>query len=154
LSLPLGDVGEEPHQRQHPPGSVRDSDELIVLRVHRHRLSEVRQGSMCLRRSHEARITARPDRARCTGCASTQCCADRLDAPLGTVRGWIRRARHTSHQLWTLGVRVLAALDHLRRYRRLRVIVHYWWRGGGGAPPCNRGVAPKMTGSENRIAHW
>jgi hypothetical protein len=90
-----------------------------------------------------ARVTARPDRARCTGCAAThvlldaallarrgytvrvvghalvravrgethRAIADRVDAPVGTVRGWIRRARRTSHQLWTLGVAAVVALD-------------------------------------------
>lgn len=90
-----------------------------------------------------ATVTARPDRARCTGCGATHVLldaallarrgytvrlvgnalvraargethreiADQLAAPLGTVRGWVRRARRTSHQLWTLGVRALAALD-------------------------------------------
>ena len=38
--------------------------------------------------------------------------ADRLDAPLDTVRGWIRRARRSAHQLWTLGVAAVVALDH------------------------------------------
>ena len=37
--------------------------------------------------------------------------ADRLDAPVGTVRGWIRRARRSAHQLWTLGVAAVVALD-------------------------------------------
>ena len=37
--------------------------------------------------------------------------ADRLDAPLDTVRGWIRRARRSAHQLWTLGVAAVVALD-------------------------------------------
>jgi hypothetical protein len=90
------------------------------------------------------RVTARPDRARCTGCAATHVLldagllprrgytvrvvgdalvraargephreiADRLDAPLDTVRGWIRRARRSAHQLWTLGVAAVVALDH------------------------------------------
>jgi hypothetical protein len=90
-----------------------------------------------------ARVTTRPDRARCTGCAAThvlldaallarrgytvrvvghalvgaargephRAIADRLDAPLGTVRGWIRRARRSTHQLWTVGVQSLVALD-------------------------------------------
>jgi hypothetical protein len=90
-----------------------------------------------------ARVTTRPDRARCTGCAATHVLldaallprrgytvqvvghalvhaalgephreiADRLDAPLGTVRGWIRRARRSAHQLWTLGVQAMVALD-------------------------------------------
>ncbi|HEX5119302.1 MAG TPA: DUF6431 domain-containing protein [Pseudonocardiaceae bacterium] len=89
------------------------------------------------------RVTARPDRARCTGCAATHVLldaallprrghtarvvghalvraargeshreiADRLDAPQGTVRGWIRRARRSAHQLWTLGVAAVVALD-------------------------------------------
>ena len=34
-----------------------------------------------------------------------------LDAPVGTVRGWIRRARATAHQLWTLGVQAVVTLD-------------------------------------------
>lgn len=90
-----------------------------------------------------ARVTARPDRARCTGCAATHVLldaallarrgytvrvvghalvraargethreiADRLDAPLDTVRGWIRRARRSAHQLWTLGVTAVVTLD-------------------------------------------
>lgn len=90
-----------------------------------------------------AHVTARPDRARCTGCAATHVLLDaallarrgytarvvghalvraargethreiaaRLDAPLGTVRGWIRRARHGVHQLWALGVQAVVALD-------------------------------------------
>ena len=37
--------------------------------------------------------------------------ADHLDAPLGTVRGWIRCARRAAHQLWTLGVAAVVALD-------------------------------------------
>lgn len=37
--------------------------------------------------------------------------ADRLDASLGTVRGWIRRARRSTHQLWTPGVAAVVALD-------------------------------------------
>lgn len=37
--------------------------------------------------------------------------ADRLDTPVGTVRGWIRRARRSTHQLWTLGVAAVVALD-------------------------------------------
>lgn len=88
-------------------------------------------------------VTARPDRARCTGCAATHVLLDaallarrgytvrvvghalvraargethrtiaaRLDAPLGTVRGWIRCARRSVHQLWTLGVHAVVALD-------------------------------------------
>ena len=90
-----------------------------------------------------ARVSVRPDRARCTGCAAThvlldaallarrgyavrvvghalvraargethRTIADQLDAPLSTVRGWIRRARRTSHRLWTLGVAAVVALD-------------------------------------------
>ena len=89
-----------------------------------------------------ATVTARPDRARCTGCAATHVLldaalarrgytvrvvghalvraaqgethreiADRLHAPAGTVRGWIRRARRSVHELWTLGVRAVVALD-------------------------------------------
>lgn len=90
-----------------------------------------------------ATVTARPNRARCTGCAAThvlldaallarrgytarvvgnalvraargETCreiADQVDAPLRTVRGWIRRARRASHQLWTVGIRALAVLD-------------------------------------------
>jgi hypothetical protein len=90
-----------------------------------------------------ARVTARPDRARRTGCAATHVLldaallprrgytvrvvghalvraargephreiADRLDAPLSTVRGWIRRARRSAHQLWTLGIAAVVALD-------------------------------------------
>jgi transposase-like protein len=90
-----------------------------------------------------AKMTVRPDRARCTGCAATHVLldaalvarhgytapvvghalvraargephreiADRLDAPVGTVRGWIRGARRSAHQLWTLGVAAVVALD-------------------------------------------
>jgi transposase-like protein len=88
-------------------------------------------------------VTARPDRARCTGCAATHVLldaallprrghtarvvghallraaqgesrreiAERMDAPRDTVRGWIRRARRSAHQLWTLGVAAVVALD-------------------------------------------
>jgi Domain of unknown function (DUF6431) len=37
--------------------------------------------------------------------------SERLDAPVGTVRGWVRRARRAAHHLWTLGVEALAMLD-------------------------------------------
>jgi hypothetical protein len=100
-------------------------------------------GARTVRDLDGAAVTARPDRARCTGCASTHVLldaallprrgytvrvvghalvratrgephreiADRLDAPLSTVRGWIRRARRSAHQLWTLGVAAVVALD-------------------------------------------
>jgi hypothetical protein len=83
-------------------------------------------------------VTARPDRARCTrwchpraagrraaapawlhgACgghelvrATHREIAGHLDAPRGTVRGWIRHARRSAHQLWTLGVAAVVTLD-------------------------------------------
>ncbi|MEE1822221.1 DUF6431 domain-containing protein [Streptomyces sp. BE20] len=37
--------------------------------------------------------------------------AAELDAPESTVRGWLRRARRLAHQLWTVGVQAVVALD-------------------------------------------
>ncbi len=37
--------------------------------------------------------------------------AAELGAPEGTVRGWLRRARRSAHQLWTVGVQAVVALD-------------------------------------------
>ncbi|MGW2547479.1 hypothetical protein ACWC5I_43045 [Kitasatospora sp. NPDC001574] len=33
--------------------------------------------------------------------------AAELGAPEGTVRGWLRRARRSAHQLWTVGVQAV-----------------------------------------------
>ncbi|MYV97297.1 helix-turn-helix domain-containing protein [Streptomyces sp. SID3343] len=37
--------------------------------------------------------------------------AAELGAPESTVRGWLRRARQSAHELWTIGVRAVVALD-------------------------------------------
>lgn len=37
--------------------------------------------------------------------------AAELGIPQGTVRGWLRRARRSAHQLWTVGVQAVVALD-------------------------------------------
>jgi hypothetical protein len=90
-----------------------------------------------------ARLTVRPDRARCTGCGAThvlldaallarrsatarligsalvraaqgqphQRIGDVLDTPVGTVRGWVRRARATAVELWQLGVQAVVTLE-------------------------------------------
>ena len=71
-------------------------------------------------------LTARPDRALCTGCGTTHVVLDAgllprraytagligQAVPAGTVRGWIRAARRSAVQLRVTGIRAVLASGH------------------------------------------
>lgn len=99
------------------PRTVRDADggELVV-RPDRARCTGCRATHVVLdaallpRRAYTARVIGHALLGAARGRGHRPIAAE-LAVPADTVRSWLRRARRSAHQLWTIGVQAVVALD-------------------------------------------